>query len=64
MENRACARAVDLEGPKFGIKHKNCCLQKKKLVEGGSQACQLGGGGKPFSPLGARPDVNETEMVK
>ena len=53
------ARAVDLGGPsvyqggpKFEIKHKIRCLQKRKLVNwGGGQACRLGGPGPPGSPL-------------
>ena len=46
---RADARAVDLEGPNvyegrpmFGIKHKSHCLLKRKIVEWGGGACQLG----------------------
>ena len=34
---RVGARAVDLEGPKFEIKHKSHCFQKSKLVDWGSQ---------------------------
>ena len=30
---RAGARAVDLEGPKFKIKHKSHCFQKSKFVD-------------------------------
>ena len=43
MLNTAGARAVDLGGPKFEIKHKSRCLQKKKLVNWEGQTCRLGG---------------------
>ena len=71
-EHRAGARAVDLGGPsvitgggdssKFDkaaavfTKHKNRCLQKRKLVNWGGQACRLGGPGPSLAHLGAGSD--------
>ena len=57
--NRAGARAVGLGEdkrlsgrPKFEIRHKSRCLQTRKLVNCGGQACRLGG--RPlWSSLGA-----------
>ena len=34
---KAGARAVDLGGPKFEIKHKSRCLQKSKLANKGTK---------------------------
>ena len=53
---RAGARAVDYGGPsvyqerpKFEIKHKNCCLQKSKLVNWGGPRISIGGARPPWS---------------
>ena len=65
IETRVGARAVDLgwpsvyQGrPKFEIKHKSRCLQKRKVVNWGSQACRLEG----QAPLSAGPDLNFTTV--
>ena len=55
-------RAVDLGGPsfnggrpKFEIKHKSRCLQKRKVVIWGGQACRLGRPGPPWRRPCPRP---------
>ena len=58
IQPRAGDRAVDLGGPsvfqgrpKFKNKHKSRCLQQRKLVNYGGQACRLGGASFPGPPL-------------
>ena len=62
-ETRAGARAVDLGGPsvyqggpKFKIKHKSRCFQKRKLV--------IGGGGKHVDWGGQAPLTNNVSAQK
>ena len=51
---RAGARAADLGGPKFEIKHKSRCLQKKKLVNWEAKHVDWRGAGLS-GPLDAGP---------